>query len=302
MIKRQTIKEIPELDDYSGLSNRVALPGELRDDVVICTTNSSPLHNLPRFFHSPLYLLHFVTRGSMIVKINNQPLQLDALSGMFIFTDYVLEILESTDDLETYIIGFTPNFGEEMNLQMPNQQLATLYAHPIWHMSTKRMQMVEQYLNLLRDILKEDEEHSLSYNTRRAVTLNMVRSMIYFVSEDFDEDMLSRPSLSRTEDITGHFLALVEAHCREHHNLEWYASEMCLTSKYMANVVSHTIGKPAGQCIYEALMRQAKSLLLTTTLSIQEISLRLGFQTQSHFGTFFHRATGMSPSEFRRKN
>ncbi len=44
---------------------------------------------------------------------------------------------------------------------------------------------------------------------------------------------------------------------------------------------------------------KAKSLLRASTLSVQEISDRLGFQNQSHFGTFFRRAVGVSPKAFR---
>jgi AraC family transcriptional activator of pobA len=42
-------------------------------------------------------------------------------------------------------------------------------------------------------------------------------------------------------------------------------------------------------------------LLLTTALPVQQISDRLGFKNQSHFGTFFRREVGMSPRAFREK-
>lgn len=46
--------------------------------------------------------------------------------------------------------------------------------------------------------------------------------------------------------------------------------------------------------------RQAKSLLSSTSLSVQEIADRLGFQNQSHFGTFFRRYSELSPSAYRK--
>ena len=97
----------------------------------------------------------------------------------------------------------------------------------------------------------------------------------------------------------GVFLALVEMHCHEHHSIDWYANELCLSPKYVANVVKQVTGRSAGECINYNLIRQAKLLLLTTTLPVQDIADRLGFQNQSHFGTFFRRAVGVSPRAFR---
>lgn len=67
----------------------------------------------------------------------------------------------------------------------------------------------------------------------------------------------------------------------------------------MANVIKDVTGRSAGEFITTNLAMQAKSLLRSTTLSILEISDRLGFQNQSHFGTIFKRHTDLSPKAFR---
>ena len=81
------------------------------------------------------------------------------------------------------------------------------------------------------------------------------------------------------------------------------AYAMRLTKKgtpiYLSNVVKRVTGSTVGDHIANCLVRQAKSLLLTTVLSVQEIADRLGFKNQSHFGTFFRRAVGVSPRAFR---
>lgn len=54
-----------------------------------------------------------------------------------------------------------------------------------------------------------------------------------------------------------------------------------------------------GDCIDVNIIRQAKALMQIKTLTLQQISDSLGFQNQSHFGTFFHRHTGLRPKAFR---
>jgi AraC-like DNA-binding protein len=69
----------------------------------------------------------------------------------------------------------------------------------------------------------------------------------------------------------------------------------------VANTVKQTVGMTASACIEHAITQRAQTLLYTTTLSVQEIADQLGFQNQSHFGTFFKRHTGLSPAAFRKK-
>lgn len=91
----------------------------------------------------------------------------------------------------------------------------------------------------------------------------------------------------------------VEVHCREQHSVEWYALQISIAPKYLSNVVKQTLGISPNACIDKVLTRQAKSLLASTSLSVQQISCRLGFQNQSHFGVFFKRQTGLSPKAFK---
>ena len=108
-------------------------------------------------------------------------------------------------------------------------------------------------------------------------------------------------TMSRNEEITGRFMQLVDEHCERHHNLDWYAGQLCLTTRYVANTVKQTVGMTASACIEHAITQRAQTLLYTTTLSIQEIANQLGFVNQSHFGTFFKRHTELSPASFRKQ-
>ncbi len=70
-------------------------------------------------------------------------------------------------------------------------------------------------------------------------------------------------------------------------------------------VFSEAFRKRTGMTPYQAVVRRrletAKRLLRTTNLPIAEISLRLGFATQSHFTARFSRVVGVTPSRWRRR-
>ncbi len=187
-------------------------------------------------------------------------------------------------------MGFTTQFAEVLNLKIPQSHLSQTLLYPSWRISESQMAVVLQYLDLLRMLIEQK---------KTAATLNLVRSLLYFLAEDYAVQPQQAHTLSRAEQICGQYLSLVEMHCREQHTVEWYASQMCLAPKYLSNVVNQTLNISPNSCIDKALTRQAKSLLSSTSLSIQQISDRLGFQNQSHFASFFKRRTGFSPTAFK---
>jgi AraC-like DNA-binding protein len=53
--------------------------------------------------------------------------------------------------------------------------------------------------------------------------------------------------------------------------------------------------------IHQYVVTESKALLYSTDLTIQEISERLNFHSQSDFGKFFKKLTGLSPNQYREK-
>jgi AraC-like DNA-binding protein len=85
----------------------------------------------------------------------------------------------------------------------------------------------------------------------------------------------------------------------EERSIGFYADKLCLTPKYLT--IKEMSGKLAGEWIDDYVMLEAKVLLKSTNMTVQQISERLNFTTQSHFGTYFKRLAGVSPKEYRGK-
>ncbi len=96
------------------------------------------------------------------------------------------------------------------------------------------------------------------------------------------------------------FLTLVKAHYKEHRDVEHYANLLHMTAKYMSTLVKSASGKSALQWIEEYVILDAKMQLASSLNSVQQIAYDLNFPTQSFFGRYFKRATGMSPSAYRK--
>ena len=212
-----------------------------------------------------------------------------------ILINQVLSVDDASEDMVQYVLSYSPQFAEDLHLNFSGDAHVRAYMRPVFPMSKQQTQTVLHYFDLLIEVTQAPNVSNV-----REVALNLVRSMVYFVYGLYDNSFPTLYFLSRAEELSGRFLALVEMHCHEHHSIDWYANELCLSPKYVANVVKQVTGRSAGECINYNLIRQAKLLLLTTALPVQDIADRLGFQNQSHFGTFFRRSVGKSPRAFRR--
>lgn len=63
---------------------------------------------------------------------------------------------------------------------------------------------------------------------------------------------------------------------------------------------SASYGIPPLQDFNRRRIEQAKSLLLTTDLQVQEVGARCGFENVNHFINLFRKNTGMTPGVFRK--
>jgi AraC-like DNA-binding protein len=105
----------------------------------------------------------------------------------------------------------------------------------------------------------------------------------------------------RVEEIFLGFLGLLPQHFEEHHDIGFYASELCITTTYLSRVVRQVSGgRTVVDYINQMLLMEATFLLRQTSLSITQIAVKLHFAEVTTFARFFNRMKGMNPREFRK--
>lgn len=290
MIHNTPIPEVPRLADFNYFSWHTALKKD-NYDLLTLSKIEGAVPPLPEQYTPPTYAIEFVLRGNTIGKVNDRVVELHPNDAFFIMADSIHKEVATSPDCEIYIIGLSTQFTDMLNVQLSQSHLSHVLMMPVWHLSDNQMAIVLKYFDLLRILIEADKQ---------AEVLHLVRSFLYNLAEDYALLQLHRThSLSRAEQICGQYLSLIELHCRTQHKVEWYADQLHLSPKYLSNTVHQTLHVSPNTCIDQAILRQAKSLLSSTSLSVQQISDRLGFLNQSHFGTFFKRHITLSPSAFK---
>ena len=98
-----------------------------------------------------------------------------------------------------------------------------------------------------------------------------------------------------------HFLMLLAEDDSRHHTVEYFASQLCVTPKYLSVICKQETGKTPSCWIRERLIEKIRYYLLNTSLSAKEIAHRVDMPNASFFGKFVKQHFGCTPMEYRNK-
>ena len=104
---------------------------------------------------------------------------------------------------------------------------------------------------------------------------------------------------SNKKAIVFNYKKLIDTHYKEHHEVEYYANKLNVSSKYLNECVKDTLNTNAKSLINETRLMHARHELKFTDKTIKEISFELGFSSADYFSYFFKQYTGTSPSHLR---
>jgi AraC-like DNA-binding protein len=104
------------------------------------------------------------------------------------------------------------------------------------------------------------------------VTLHLVSAFLWYVDHLWNRHEQSyREHQSREQRLFTDFIQLVSEYAPEHHTIDFYASRLCITPRYMSTIIKQVSGKSAKQWIDAALVTRIKIDLKHTDKSIARI-------------------------------
>ena len=112
--------------------------------------------------------------------------------------------------------------------------------------------------------------------------------------------VLQSPYKPNKEYLCGRFFRLLYQHHVQERSVTFYASELCVTPKYLSSVVKDFSGKTPYTWIKEATIKEMEHRLCHTQSSIKQIAYEMNFPNCSFFGKFFKAEKGMSPALYRK--
>ena len=168
--------------------------------------------------------------------------------------------------------------------------------HPVFRPDERGRELLMADFGLMRQRL------SGSHIFRREI---LGRAMQIFI---FDLWNVYEAAISRQEELGGagaglfhRFMDLVRQHATAEREVAFYADRLCVTPKYLSEVVKKGSGRPASYWINGYATQEIAAMLKRPELTLAEISERMGFYNLAHFSRFVRKMLGVAPSEYRRR-
>lgn len=87
---------------------------------------------------------------------------------------------------------------------------------------------------------------------------------------------------------------------KEQPSVVYFADKLNITPNYLSDTIRHHSGKSALNIIHDHIIEEAKTMLITSSQTVSEISYILGFEYPNYFSRLFKKKTTLSPSDFRK--
>ena len=278
-----------------------------QDDIAIMEFDHTSLDELRKF--APLNPTRFdaliligITEGEMEIQIDYISYKAGKNSLTLIMPTHITHFINGSGKLKGWILTISKSYigSQSFSGRKPTAiSYMQLKKNPLTVFSDDEYQSLYTSLDYIRGKIRQHQHTHVFYQETIKLALLMFFAdlgNLFFSKKEYH----ITAALSRKEELFADFQTLLREHCKKQHNVKFYAGKLCITTQYLSSILKEQSGRSASQWIQEALIIEAKGLLKSPRINVQQVADKLNFPDQSTFGKFFKKHTGLSPMAFRK--
>lgn len=242
-------------------------------------------------FTSPDYVICIGHRGTMQMTYDDMPDHSSKQTVAVVFPNHTLRMVSKTDDYLATLVVVDAALLDDPLLRIIGQLRYRYEPHPWVELDRREYSVIMHMVGVMRETASIDTPNRKHFMMSQLEFF--MRLLSHYRTVKLNETAVEkRVSTLFSNDLAQYF--------REHRDVGFYAAKVCLTPKHFSTVVRQETGHTAAWWIHRQVVSEAKNLLtMRPDLNIQAVADQLGFADQATFSRYFHRETGISPTEFR---
>ncbi len=256
---------------------------------------SLPIHNSPE--RIDFSIICFCIKGTAEIEVDFNKYHIEAGTIISIFPPQVIEEKHVSQDFSIIYIKCSQDFLNNVLFRFPPEFILFLKNRPVFKAPDEIFQTDMEFLDRLKT--KYEDINNIC---RSSIIIHMIRihylEMFNILQHRLQTNMIQH---SRKTEIMGEFVQLLMHNYLIRREVQFYASQMNITPKYLSIITQDTNGITAKKYIDNFVITEIKLRLKSSTQSIQEIAEMFHFPDPSFFTKYFKHHTNLTPKVYRMK-
>jgi AraC-like DNA-binding protein len=250
------------------------------------------------FFNANYSIVITVVQGSMDLIVDGTSIKMKPYDYISIMPCTIVEVRESRAIFFCHVVqaGLMMDIYNHIGFKTSIRHNSFCF-HYHHFMPEHINRLKEVYLRQKAEMVRPD--YLMKEFVLRAL-ITVYLSYLYHIKITNGEIMLVREN--RQKSMFNQFLDLLNDYYDKERSVQFYADKIGITSKYLSTITTEFAQLPASNVIDQYVVFRIKLLLYDGSSNIKSISDQLNFPTQSFFGRYFKRITGVSPRQFIAQN
>ena len=244
-------------------------------------------------FKIDMYICCICLNGESRGRINLKPYNIMASGISINLPGQLLEHEFISDDFKGLCIFMSKEFVGSLGLPYDFQINTLVQENPVLALGQEQLAAMLSYYTMVGNVI-EDQHPNQS-----EIIKHLTCAFFYGIGYYFYQVSRNKV-LSNEEVLMQNFLREVRQNYKKERKVLYYADRMHFSPGYLSTIIKSFSGKTAAEWIDDYVILEAKALLKSTNMTVQQVSDELNFPSQSFFGKYFKRQTGVSPKEYKK--
>lgn len=296
-MKRYSINNIVRLPHY----DQVAI---FNEQVAVVSTNLFGIDTSQYLFSIDAFVIGYILDGHSVMEINNVSYDLDPGCIFILTPTHTCRLQKHNPDFKVRLLLLNSNeynLSVHLSYIVKSEHWMKTYFNPVIKLTDQEADTINRCTDRIVEQINRKECPNRMEFMKLAVTWHHME-LDNILQERVNEKNDNNKPLTRQQHLARKLYSLVVNNYRKEHQVRFYSEQMCLTPQYLNQITTHTFGKTLSAIITDQLFTTARSMILSSDMSLQEIANELNFPDQASFSKFIKKAAGVSPNALRKNN
>jgi AraC family transcriptional regulator, transcriptional activator of pobA len=245
------------------------------------------------------YTILFLTGGKGTLNVNNISYNVGT-GTICLIAPFQKHSFENLDNVQGLILFFCQDFYVEefsyirlLDVFSCTSQVHGKNCNPCFDLAEKE----KGYFTELIRLIGSEYECCISSIHSVIIIRSLLNIMLLRLLEIYDAK--SGRSNNGSSVLIHELSLLIDSSFIKEHNIGFYTMAFNISEKQLNVVCNSYFSYGLKKILMDRLMQEARKLLLSTDLSVSEISYKLNYDDNSYFNKIFKKETGLTPKKFR---